>query len=113
MLHQLASKADWQVSALPILQEREAVFIDRPYDLFEDALCEEVEIVLPFGSVVGIPVHVPYVTHSFFFEVVVDALADADQAVLISAGKPNQLKLLRDCWVRQQLDRRFRVRRRG
>ncbi len=42
----------------------------------------------------GMRVHVPDVRHALFFQVVVDALADADQAVLVAAAEPQQLQFL-------------------
>ena len=62
--------------------------------LLEDVLAEQVQIVVPLGGVVGIPVHMPDMRHAILFEVFVDALADADQAVLVAASEPQQLQLL-------------------
>ena len=38
--------------------------------------------------------HVPDVRHAFLLEVGVDVLTDVDEAVLVAAGKPEQLQLL-------------------
>ena len=51
-------------------------------------LCEEIQIVSSFGVVEDIGIDVPDVRYVLFIEVVVDVLADTNQAVLIAAGKP-------------------------
>ena len=56
--------------------------------LLENMLGKEIQVVGPFGSVVTVGIHVPDVRHILLFQVIVDALADADQAVLITATQP-------------------------
>jgi len=60
----------------------------------EDVLYEEIQVVGPFGGVVAIGIHMPDMRHALFFEVVVDALADTYQAVLVAAGQPQELQFL-------------------
>ena len=78
--------------------------------LLEDVLDKEIEIVGPFGGVVAVGIYVPYVWHVVFLEVVMDALADTDQAVLVAAGQPQELQFLSGgCRVRHEFGRRFGI----
>ena len=69
---------------------------DRPLSLFENALAEKVQIVVPLGCVVGIPVDVPDMRHAVFLEVLVNGLANPDQTVAVAAGEPDELQLFRN-----------------
>src|SRR4029434_6734336 len=60
---------------------------------FEDELREVEESVLPMAKIVAIVVHVPDVGHVLLLQVSVDALADANEAVFVAAGNPQQLQL--------------------
>ena len=78
--------------------------------LHEQVLNKEVEIVGPFGGVVTVGIYVPDVWHVVFLEVVVDALADSDQAVLVATGQPQELQfLLCGCRVRNEFGGRLGV----
>lgn len=59
-----------------------------PLILSKEKWGKDVEAAGEFRAVVGMTVHVPNVRHVSFLEVGVDAPADADQAVLVPAGKP-------------------------
>src|SRR5438128_2175826 len=61
---------------------------------FEDALGEMVKIVAHFSRIVAIAVHVIDVGHALFFQVVVNTLVDAEQAVLVADSQPQNLQLL-------------------
>ena len=59
--------------------------------LFENTLSEQPQVVFPVGSVMAVAVHMPNVRHLLFFEISMHALANADQAVFVTAGQPQQL----------------------
>ncbi len=81
--------------------------------LFEDVLGKKVQVVAPFGTIVGIPIHVPDVGHALLFKVVVNALADEDQAVPVAATKPKQLQLFWNRRIGHDVGRGPGVRGRG
>src|SRR3954470_19548941 len=56
----------------------------------KDPLGEIIEVVPPLGRVVAVAVDVPDVRDTLLLEVGVHALADAEQAVLVAAGDPEQ-----------------------
>ena len=59
--------------------------------------------LLPMLEIMPMFVHVPDVRNSFLFQVGVHSLADADQAILVAAGKPEQLQPpLRIFWIRNE-----------
>ena len=62
--------------------------------LFEEPLSKQVQVIAPLGRVVAVGVDMPDVRHVVLLEVGVNALADADQAVLVAAGQPQELQLL-------------------
>jgi hypothetical protein len=51
-------------------------------------LNKEVQIIGPFGTAACVGINVPEMRHLLFFEIVMDALAVADQAILIAARQP-------------------------
>ena len=53
---------------------------------FENQLRKIVERFLPMLEVVRVFIHMPNVRDFSFFEISVDALTDANQAVLVAAG---------------------------
>jgi len=59
--------------------------------LLKDPLREKIEVVLPFRGVVRVPVYVPHMRDAFLLQVGVNALTDAEQAVLAAARHPQQL----------------------
>ena len=54
---------------------------------FENELGEIVERLLPVLEVVRMFIHVPDVSNFLFIQVGVDTLTDANQTILVSAGK--------------------------
>jgi hypothetical protein len=56
----------------------------------EAALDKKVKVVLPFRGVMTIPVHMPHMGNPFLLEISVHPLADADQAILVTAPDPEQ-----------------------
>ena len=60
----------------------------------KDPLCEEIEVVPPLGRVVRVAIDMPDVRNVLALEIGMHALADADQAVPLAAGDPEQFQLL-------------------
>ena len=56
----------------------------------ENQLGELIQRLLPVLEVVGMFIHVPDVRHILFLEVGVDALADANQSVLVAAREKEE-----------------------
>ena len=46
------------------------------------------------GRVVGVSIDVPDVRHVILFKVTLQSLADADEAIFIAAGKPEEPQFL-------------------
>src|SRR5689334_12075865 len=61
---------------------------------FENQLREVVEALLPMAKVVRMVVNVPDVRDVLLLEVGVDSLADANEAILVTTGKIEELQLL-------------------
>jgi hypothetical protein len=64
--------------------------LSRILELLEDVLGKKVQIVFPFRRVVSIPVNMPDVRDAFLLEVLVNALAYANQTVLVPARQPQR-----------------------
>src|SRR5262245_44837074 len=80
----------------------------------KNALSEQPQVVLPFRRVVGIAVYMPDMRHLLISQVSMHALANADQAILLPAGDPQQFQLvLGRGRIGNQLGRRLGVGRRG
>ena len=62
--------------------------------LAEEELGVMIEAASPFRGVVGVAVDVPDVGDVVCLEPCVNAPGDADEAVLVAAGKPEELELL-------------------
>ena len=56
----------------------------------EDSLREQIQTVSPLRPVVRVAVHLPEVRDVVGLEPGMDALADADESVLVAAGEPEQ-----------------------
>ena len=81
--------------------------------LSEDQAGEVVEVVLPYREGVPSDIDLPDMRHVVRGEVVVHALADVEQGILVAAGHPQQLQHLgRPLRLRHELRGRHRVRRR-
>ena len=57
----------------------------------KNALREMVEVVGPGPAIMGLIIHVPDVRNLILLQVTFHSLADADQAVFVSACQPEQL----------------------
>ena len=73
-----------------------------------------IQVVAPVRGIVTVAIDVPLVRDVILLKETLHSLADADEAILISTGKVEQLELL-FCriGVGQQFGRRFGVGRRG
>src|SRR5436190_9357339 len=61
---------------------------------FENQLREVEEALLPMVKIVRVLIDVPDVRHVLLLQICVKALADANQAILVTAGKIKELQLL-------------------
>ena len=66
-------------------------------------LYKKIQVIGPLGIVVSIAIHMPYMWHPLFFEVLVHLLADTNQSILVATAKPQYFELLPGCrQIRQQ-----------
>lgn len=70
-------------------------------------LDKKIQVIGPLGIVVSIAINVPNMWYPLFFEVLVHTLADFDQAIFVSTGKPQYFDLLLG---RHQIGQQFGVR---
>jgi hypothetical protein len=51
-------------------------------------LYKKIQVIGPLGIVMTIAIHMPYMRHSLFFEVLVHTLTHTDQSIFVAAAKP-------------------------
>src|SRR5262245_30390251 len=61
----------------------------------EDPLSKKVKVVLPFGGIMAVTVHMPHMGNTLLFQVSMHSLADADEPVLVTTSQPEQFQLPR------------------
>src|SRR5579871_7025699 len=81
--------------------------------LSENPLREVVQVVLPLRGVMRVSVYIPHMRHPLLLQVGMNALADAEQAVLAAARHPQQLQLLGYFGIGHEFGRTLLVRGRG